>query len=920
MKTCSNNGKGKFNIQRFKHKILIKKTALNLYDSKLKGDIKMDVMDENNQREIAFIDRAAQRKNILLYIENNDFYSPRVDYFIGVPGIGKTELSQYMEKEIKSKKKNMYAIRIDFRSKNLQNESEALLTLASILLNEIPQCPFFRYMTAMKLYTRLTKNGKFFLEEVPNESETERIFKDFKIVFDFATGNIASGAIDLFERVVSYFTKKSSIDDEIIFPEEDIKAIIDDFNNKNMERLEEKSAEFLLKDVMDYLAITKQKLVFIADTYELIEGPETFKSENWFVEKIIQPSKYIYFLIFGLQKGAFKKFSKFEHHEEELLEFSTKTAKELLTKGHVDDEAIRDLIIEQSKGIPLLLQTFLEIYQDMINKRQIPKKEDFEIRDEEKAYDDIFHKLYLKQRFSEKEQYLLKMLSEFEQWDQHLFKAICDEFNIIYNYEIWEKFTRLCIVQQLEDTYYSDNGLYSIHDIVKQIYMVRNSEELRNDSYKCAYTHYKNATEFFYNADNTMYQVTKDEKNFFAFCAEQAARYGVEIVRDRRTYETFIEWFIKMEEGLTDILMYQTKIKVLDLYAQKAELLSSFDKGMKATAQILYDTSWSYYYVKNYKQAKKYIYEYLKVAMDEFEINDELNAKCFYTLGNIYQSTNKIDQALWWHNKAICIRKRNCNNFESQNEANTVIDMNKKTDPRILLAISHNSLALIHMGKKEYGKAEKYFTKSLEKRLSYLDELENKKQYSENMNKETIIKLNHDIRTCKSLIGTAYANLARSLFLQGFYDDSEENLDKALEHYKVVYDMAPDNIKIKEQQIRKNVIKLKRDVPIYGKDLLKEIKEGYIKMYNDLSQKNELNLKMIIFLLQNNLAVIEAWEGDLETSIKDFRICLKNKKAYYEGDEVKTSELTEKNLRIAFQLMHPNEKEIYTLADLLLEF
>ncbi len=149
----------------------------------------------------------------------------------------------------------------------------------------------------------------------------------------------------------------------------------------------------------------------------------------------------------------------------------------------IENEDIRDIIIEASEGVPYYLNLSVDTFEKIkIYKKRQPISEDFG-----KTQPEIFNKFV--EYLDKNETRSLEVLSATNLWDRDLFEILMTKFDLGLQVCTFSDLIKYSFIK--EDT----NGKYSIHQLTRKSLREYQDPVNRKNVYKFMFEHYKNKLE-----------------------------------------------------------------------------------------------------------------------------------------------------------------------------------------------------------------------------------------------------------------------------------------------------------------------------------------------------------------------------------------------------------------------------------------
>lgn len=651
--------------------------------------------------------------------------------------------------------------------------------------------------------------------------------------------------------------------------------------------IESMLTQYLWLDLKDYEKSFPSTNIILIDTYEIFSQEEF----NWIYYKLIKLSSNIFWIVFGTSLYAFDNiddsvkecmilspWKQWENkkHVWSLQRFSEETASELL-ESHGICKDISSTILDLAKGLPGALCMLINTYQNIIDQGRIPTIEDFKVKSRhDNFYKDLMVDVYLKHLDSRKRK-VLCFLSELDKWDYSIYNFYADIERIEFPDDMFKKIIGESIVQAYDSESDNDsefkNIQYYLLDIPKLVFQQNNSIQQKKKIYKIAYTHYKLLCNNLISewSNNTVW----DSKNYqyFRSIILNATKFGIKQYDNESTFNEFSSWLITVsdsskgiEQQLTDLQLYSLKEEVLTIYLSKVTEKDNFKydifpKG-KYQLQALYDLGWSQIYLHSYNSALNKIMNCLTLGLSFYDSTNEINIKCLYSLGVVFQRWGRYYDSAFWHKVALDTRSSAIINNDCDK---------KKLDS--LISISTNSYADALMNLGMFDKAMELFNQSLQLRNKYYSDTD------ESYNKDDlrgIIAINGNISKLNFLWGVKNKNIdllnkAESLTQKciqdciKLYGDKE---DTALDHKVRILTIHFQKDRIRSEH-HTNSIDFNSYICCY---------ENFLS-YWDRKTNDVADTMHYLLNTQHNLSVVYAYTNNKTESLRLNNLCISKRRS-----------------------------------------
>ncbi|WP_062297547.1 tetratricopeptide repeat protein [Nostoc piscinale] len=233
---------------------------------------------------------------------------------------------------------------------------------------------------------------------------------------------------------------------------------------------------FLLADLGEYLKHpdiqkAKQKAVILIDTYQdLADDSGRCK---WLDELIAQSNPHVLWVIFSKRALNFTE----NTHNIPILPLTAAESQVLLQQSGVNDEEIRQIIIQAAGGIPFYLQLGIETWQKISQKRP-PQPQDFAqnltevLRQQDAAWEMDERRMW-------------QVLSHCRTWDAALFTKLMVQFQL----DSWQhRLSQVTASPYVEEV---TSGVWRLHPLMQQHLQENQSEDLGKLVNSWLFEHYQ---------------------------------------------------------------------------------------------------------------------------------------------------------------------------------------------------------------------------------------------------------------------------------------------------------------------------------------------------------------------------------------------------------------------------------------------
>jgi tetratricopeptide (TPR) repeat protein len=337
-------------------------------------------------------------------------------------------------------------------------------------------------------------------------------------------------------------------------------------------------------DLKDYLERESRPTVLFMDTYEALwEDRRTqgsfFAQDEWVRELVAQLPEVLW-VITGRERVRWEESDRDWQnylHQHLVGGLADGDAQRFLASCGIAGEALQEIIVEGSKGVPFYLDLAVDTYlQIKVGHERDPSPSDF--RGTRREVLDRFLR-YL--GLSETE--TLKVLSVARFWDRELFKLLIDEFNTGYPSRALPELRRFSFVQEEQIP-----GTWTIHPLMREALQEQLDAELRGQVHRYLFDHYNDALE---RLEST---AISDEHKV-------ALTEAFHHAKDALATEELSEWFARAVEIFRRAALWQFLIPLYEDFARGIE--DRRGPEHPNTAQSLHDLADLYRNQGRYEEA-----------------------------------------------------------------------------------------------------------------------------------------------------------------------------------------------------------------------------------------------------------------------------------------------------------------------------
>lgn len=666
-----------------------------------------------------FTDRELPQQSFVKAFETLDQKEYNVLTYYGVGGIGKSSLQRHLKDKHLKTRDNAVFSSVDFEIEANRTPHKALRVLAKSFKTDF-KIPFSTFDIAYFIYwSKAFPDYDFKKEGLPFVEE----------------GSILAGVVGLFESsggmvgtalsVVDYAAKKLK---SVNF-DSDVQSELKQLNNLEVHEVEERLSMFFAHDINTHKSKKRQKsFVIFLDTYEALwkanRSDANRLSQDAWIREMVAHLPQVLFVICGREKI---RWIEADSDWEEVLDqhilgsLSPEDAKDFLKSCEITDELIQDAIIQNSEGLPYYLDLSVDTYFLIQNSGKHPTSEDFS----EVGKADIEERFMRYLTDSEKD--ILYVLANARFYTKELFELLLGRH---YQTSVMYRINHFSFISD-------ENGVYTIHDLMKSSLLAYQNDELKEDVNTKLFDHY----------DSKLQNLDIKHISEESIEALPEAFYHKEQLHDA---DALFEWYIQCFSTFMYGAQYQA---ILNPSIRLVELLeAALGTEHPSTARSYNDLG--YYYVSQgrYDLAKPLLEKALAVRKALLGTDAPETAVVYNNLAYMYRCEERYDEAVPVCETSVAIREKVLGT-EHPYTAN-----------------SYNNLACILKLQNAYAKAEPLFKKALLIRTKVLGE----------EHPETLASCND--------LGDMYTK-------EGRFDEAEPLLNKALRlRQNVLSDEHPDTV------------------------------------------------------------------------------------------------------------------------------
>jgi hypothetical protein len=556
--------------------------------------------------------------------------------YYGVGGIGKTSLRIELGRLLQEKHpQTMWAV-LDFRNTTYRDVETALFWLRQELKHKyVVQFPSFDL--AYAIYWQKSRPQTSLRQD---QTQLEALLEE---------GTLFANLISIVGEVpiVSLVPKLSKVISKTdrLFREWWTKRGHQDlYRLQQMEPAEivEWLPAFWASDLKDYLEREGRPAVLFMDTYEALwegEGRRAegryFTRDAW-VRELVSQLPEVLWVITGQERVRWEELDeewRNYQHQHLVGGLPESYARKFLASCGVTEEALQEVIVEGSKGVPLYLDLAVDTYLQIKDRHErAPSPSDF--RGTPRDVLDRFLR-YLDRSETE----TLKVLSVARFWDREIFESLIKEFNTGYPATALPELRRFSFVQeeQIPDT-------WTIHPLMREALEEHLDVDLRGRVHQYLFDYYNDSLEGL-------------ESTAIIDAHKMALTEGFHHGRYALATEKLFEWFMSMGEIFSRAALWQF---LIPLYEEIAKLLEEgLGPERPNTATALNNLADLYRNLGRYQEAESLHVRALKIREKVLSSEHPDTAQSLNNLALLYYQQGRYQEAEPLYQRALEIVEKN---------------------------------------------------------------------------------------------------------------------------------------------------------------------------------------------------------------------------------------------------------------------
>ncbi len=638
----------------------------------------------------------------------------------GMAGIGKSELRKELAKNLSDRYSAAIFATVDFQDPKCRLIENALFRFRT----ELKARHNIRFPAFDLAYTIYWKKAN---PNMPLNKETFALWGEAGLATDFLAIAKDLPAVSLFPKIGEAVAKGSKIAKE--WWKKRGSAEIQALLTKEAHEMLEYLPAFLAEDIRNFHQEGRPPLVLFFDTYESLWAKERhefarFESDRW-VTTLIENLPEALFVITGREplhwKGKeYADIAPFiEHHE--IVELPEDKAIDYLTGCGIEDEAVRNVILKGSKGVPVYLAISVDTFWKIKERqKREPKPEDFA-----GSYKEIISRFL--RNLDKKEVSTIRLLSAARKWDKELFKKLIKKFDIGFDMSDFDDLHTFSFIKKS-----TAGQIWAIHDLIRE-QLQGHIKEKDNDSFikvhKFLFKYYDKQLEDAEVKNITdIHKTAITEAFYHATCLSDVDRLYKWVTSKTTLFKDAAQWNI-----------------IVPIFEALIEIMSrSFGENDSKVATCVNNLAYLYDDIGNYKEAEMLYKRAIEIGKKTLGEDHPDLAIRYNNLALLYFNRGKYELAELLYKRAIEIDE-------------------KALDPNHPQLATHlNNLATLYDDQGKYDEAEPLYKRAIDILEKSLDE-------------------DHpDLATAYNNLATLYINQGKYELAEPLYKRAIEIDEKAL--------------------------------------------------------------------------------------------------------------------------------------------
>ncbi|WP_459478033.1 tetratricopeptide repeat protein [Clostridium saccharoperbutylacetonicum] len=473
--------------------------------------------------------------------------------YYGIGGIGKTGLRKEIQRLVKKNHSEVIISSMNFENNKYLSIDDELITLRQNLRKDFNikfnyfDVAYANYIAKSNPKIVIKKDTFPFLEEgtLLYDILEEFEFKDIpgaSLVPKFGT------AICNVYKSINGRKYKNDLDQLIKITQLEANEIID------------KLSFFLAEDIRVHLGKTKQKMVMLVDTYELVsmKNKKVIEKDKWLKDGLVKRLPEVIWVFFSREPLQWNKYDDdFDDtlNQYELIELENKYSKEFLLENGIEDEKIYDNIFRITKGHLYYLNLFIDIYEKISANGSSDKLHSL-INDMISTPRELFESFI--KYFDKNELDIIFALSVANFWNKDIFESLIKKFNINYSFLNFQELIEYSFV-----SYDNMKDIYYMHSIMRKSLLEHMDKEKVIQVHEYMFSYYNSKLQEGLNTSRKQIQGSLLAEAFY-----HLKEQSIHLNKDLLT-----EWFVKVNLSPNDFsdknLLLNIGSEIFELVMQK---------------------------------------------------------------------------------------------------------------------------------------------------------------------------------------------------------------------------------------------------------------------------------------------------------------------------------------------------------------
>jgi tetratricopeptide repeat protein len=380
-------------------------------------------------------------------------------------------------------------------------------------------------------------------------------------------------------------------------------------------------------------------VVLFIDTYEALwEGMRTegrFFSQDEWVRELVAHLPEVLWIIAGRERLRWEELQedwRNYQHQHLVGGLAEEDARRLLASCGITEEALQEVIVRGSKGVPLDLNLRMDAYWQVKDTQQRdPSPSDFRGTPQ-----DILDRFLRDLDRSETE--TLKVLSIPRFWDRELFESLIKEFDTGYPASALPELRRISLVQEEQIP-----GTWTIHPLMREALEEHLDAELRERVHRYLFDHYNDSLQGLDSMAISDLQRT---------ALTEAFHHGKYVLDT----EELSEWFTEVSEVFNRAALWQFLIPLYEEFARWVE--DSLGPEHPETATGLNNLAALYFEQGRYEEAEPLYKHTLRIWEQVGGAEHPYTALSLNNLAGLYAEQGRYEEAEPLYQRALRILEK----------------------------------------------------------------------------------------------------------------------------------------------------------------------------------------------------------------------------------------------------------------------